>query len=250
MMRIDLFKNHMAEKRALKVIAGINNFDMENVKNVVMAAEKAGASMVDICANKEIFDMARELTNLPLIVSSVKPMELAQAISWGADAIELGNFEALNMSLSSMEIISLVKETLSLIGNKEVFFSVTIPANLEISEQISLALELEKMGISLIQTEGAKMMNHEGTLGLIQAAEMTLANTIEIARNVSIPVMTASGLTTATVGMAFAAGASAVGVGSCVNKLGSFIEMTAMISSLIENINMNRIMTVKEEMCL
>lgn len=247
MMRIDLFKQHLAEKRALKVIAGINNFDMENVKNVVMAADKAGASMIDICANKEIFDMARELTNLPLIVSSIKPMELAEAISWGADAIELGNFEALNISLSSMEIISLVKETMSLLGDKKVFFSVTVPANLEISEQINLAIELEKMGIDLIQTEGSKMMNVEGTLGLIQAAEMTLANTIEIARNVSLPVMTASGLTTATVGMAFAAGASAVGVGSCINKLGSFIEMTAMISSLIENINMNRNM-MKEEM--
>lgn len=249
MMRINLFKQHMAERRALKVIAGINNFDMENVKNVVMAAEKAGASMIDICADKEIYDMARELTNLPIIVSSIKPMELANAIAWGADAIELGNFEALNMSLSGQEVLNLVKETLDLMGENKVFFSVTIPANIEISEQIYLAIELEKLGIDLIQTEGSKMMHTEGTLGLIQAAEMTLANTIEIARNINIPVMTASGLTTATVGMAFAAGASAVGVGSCINKLGSFIEMTAMISNIIENINMNRMM-IKEEVCL
>ena len=240
MMRIDLFKQHLAERRALKVIAGINNFDIENVKNVVMAAEKAGASMVDICADKEIFDMARELTNLPLIVSSVKPQELHNAFLWGADAIELGNFEALNMSLSSMEIISLVKETLSLLGDNKIFFSVTIPGNLEIADQINLAIELEKMGIDLIQTEGAKMMKSEGTLGLIQAVEMTLANTIEISRNVSLPVMTASGLTVTTANMAFAAGASAIGVGSCINRLGSFIEMTAMISSIIESINMHR----------
>lgn len=240
MMRIDLFKQHLAEKRALKVIAGINNYDMENVKNVVMAAEKAGASMVDICANKEIFDMARELTNLPLIVSSIKPMELLNAVQWGADAIELGNFEALNMSLSSIEIISLVKETLSLLGDKKVFFSVTIPGNLEIADQIKLGMELEKMGIDLIQTEGCKMMKSEGTLGLIQAVEMTLASTIEIARNVSIPVMTASGLTVTTANMAFAAGACAIGVGSCINKLGSFIEMTAMITNLVETINMQR----------
>jgi 2-keto-3-deoxy-6-phosphogluconate aldolase len=240
MIRIDLFKRHLAEKRALKVIAGINNYDIENVKNVVMAAEKAGASMVDICANKEIFDMARELTNLPLIVSSIKPQELLDAYNWGADAIELGNFEALNISLSAQEILNLVKETISLIGEKKIFFSVTIPGNLEISEQIHLGMELEKMGIDLIQTEGSRMVTSEGTLGLIQAAEMTLANTIELVRNINIPVMTASGLTTTTVNMAFAAGASAVGVGSCINKLGSYLEMTAMITNLVETINMQR----------
>ena len=240
MMRIDLFKQHMAERRALKVIAGINNFEMENVRNVVMAAEKAGASMIDLCADREIFNMARELTNLPLIVSSIKPQELVDAIEWGADAIELGNFEALNMSLTSMEVIDLVRETMTLMGDRRVFFSVTIPGNLEVAEQINLAMELERMGVDLIQTEGAKMMTREGALGLLEAAEMTLANTIEISKNVTIPVMTASGLTTITASMAFAAGASAIGVGSCINKLGSFIEMTAMISNIIESINMNR----------
>lgn len=240
MMKIDLFKQHIAEKRALKVISGINNFDMENVKNVVMASEKAGASIIDICADKEIFDMARGLTNLPIMISSVKPQELFNAVLWGADAIELGNFEALNLSLSSIEIINLVKETLSLIGEREIFFSVTIPGNLEISEQIKLGMELENMGINLIQTEGSKMVNAQGTLGLIQAAEMTLANTIELARNINLPIMTASGLTSTTVNMAFAAGASAVGVGSAINRLGSFIEMTAMITNLVETINMNR----------
>ena len=60
---------------------------------------------------------------------------------------------------------------------------------------------------------------------MLETASVSIANTIELARNVDIPVMTASGLTTTTVPMAFAAGASAVGVGSCVNKLKSEIEM-------------------------
>ena len=32
MSRIDLFKRHLEEKRAVKIIAGIDNFDIENVK--------------------------------------------------------------------------------------------------------------------------------------------------------------------------------------------------------------------------
>ena len=245
-MRIELFKKHLAEKRALKVISGINNFDIENVKNVVMAAEKAGASMIDICADKEIFDIARGLTNLPIIVSSVEPSKLAQAFNWGADAIELGNFEALNISLSSEEVLNLVKETINLLGDKKIFFSVTIPGSINISEQIKLAGELEKLGIDLIQTEGVKEANQQGALGLIRAAEKTIANTVEISRNVNIPVMTASGITPTTANMAFAAGASAIGVGSCISKLGSFIEMTAMVTNFVETINKGKVESKEE----
>ena len=237
MFKIEMFKQHMAEKRALKVIAGSNNFNFENVKNIVMAAEKAGASMVDICADKQILDMAREFTNLPLIVSSINPMDLFNAFQWGADAIELGNFEAFDRSFSAQEVLNLVQETLNLLGENKIFFSVTIPGNLEIAEQIKLAMQLEEMGIDLIQTEGSKNSMSEGALGLLEAAQMTLAHTIEISRNVNIPVMSASGLTTTTAGMAFAAGASAIGVGSCINKLGSYLEMTAMISNFVEILN-------------
>ena len=68
MSRIDLFKQHLQEKRAVKVIAGIDNFDMEKVRNVVEAATQGGAHAVDICFNKEIFDMFGE----GQIVSSTK----------------------------------------------------------------------------------------------------------------------------------------------------------------------------------
>ena len=52
MSRIESFKQDIAEKKAVKIIAGIDNFDIENVKKVVMAAEQAGASAVDICGSK------------------------------------------------------------------------------------------------------------------------------------------------------------------------------------------------------
>ena len=69
---------------------------------------------------------------------------------------------------------------------------------------------------------------------MLETAQVSIANTIELVRNVDIPVMTASGLTTTTVPMAIAAGASAVGVGSCVNKLNSEIEMIAAATAIVE----------------
>lgn len=37
MSRIESFKRALSEKRAVKIIAGIDNFDAESVKKVVMA---------------------------------------------------------------------------------------------------------------------------------------------------------------------------------------------------------------------
>ena len=95
MSRIDLFKDHLSAKRAVKVIAGIDNFDIDNVKKVVKAAEVSGASAVDICADEHIVSEIRNMTEMPLFVSSIVPSELARAVELGADAIELGNFDVL-----------------------------------------------------------------------------------------------------------------------------------------------------------
>ena len=241
MKRIDLFKKVLAAKRAVKIIAGIDNFDMDRVKSVVIAADRAKASAVDVCANEEIIKMAKENTSLPVFVSSIVPEDLAMAVKAGADAIEIGNFDALykkGMRMSAMEILDIVKETLALIKKSNVFVCVTVPGHIAISDQINLAKELEALNIDLIQTEGAATVDaqSEGARGLLETAEVSIANTIELARNVEIPVMTASGLTTTTVPMALAAGASAVGVGSCVNKLKSEIEMIAAACAIVESV--------------
>lgn len=239
MSRIDLFKQALAEHRAVKIISGIDNFDSDRVRNVVIAAEQAGASAVDICADREIVSMVRNMTDMPVFVSSIKPEELAMAVSLGADAIELGNFDALykhGISMSYSQVMDLVHETLNLINKEDVFFCVTIPGSLEISEQISMARELEELGIDLIQTEGHYSSESvpSGVLGLIERAELTLANTIELSRNVEIPIMTATGINPTTASLAFASGASAIGCGSCVNKLDSEISMIAVSKSLVE----------------
>ena len=237
MSRIESFKRALEEKRAVKIIAGIDNFDAENVKKVVMAASNSGASAIDICANPDIISMARSMTELPLFVSSVEPEELAHAVALGADAVELGNFDALykkGISFSASQVLSLAKRTKELIA--DTFFCVTIPGELEIAEQIELARELETLGVDLIQTEGhfTNETPSNGARGLVERAELTISNTIELSRNIELPIMTATGINPTTASLAFAAGASAIGCGSCVNKLDSEISMLAVSRSLVE----------------
>ncbi len=242
MNKIENFKRHIEERNAVKIIAGIDNFNKESVKNVVSAAEMGGAHAVDICYNEEIISMVKEMTTLPVFVSSIVPAELANAVRLGADAIEVGNFDALykkGQRVSADEVLNIVNETLNLLNGEKTFICVTVPGHIEISEQIKLAEKLEEMGIDLIQTEGAATVTPDksGARGLLQTAEVSISNTIELTRNISIPVMTASGITTTTAPMAFAAGASAIGVGSCVNKLNSTIAMIAVVKSLVEAVS-------------
>ncbi len=239
MSRIDLFRQHLTEKRAVKVIAGIDNFDIENIKKVVTSAEQTGASAVDICARPEIISEIREMTDMPIFVSSIVPSELVKAVELGADAIELGNFDVLykkGMSFSAEEVISLVKETIDMLGDMRTFFSVTIPGELAIAEQIELARKLETMGIDLIQTEGHYSLDSQadGVRGLMERAELTLSNTIELSRNIDLPIMTATAINPTTAPFAFAAGASAIGCGSCINKMDSTLSMMATSRSLVE----------------
>ena len=247
MSRIESFKRALSEKRAVKIIAGIDNFDVENVKKVVMAASNSGASAIDICADTDIIAMVRQMTDLPLFV--IVPQELAHAVILGADAVELGNFDALykkGQTFTASQVLELAKETKELIGN-DVFFCVTIPGELEIAEQIELARELEALNIDLIQTEGhfSNETPSNGVRGLIERAELTISNTIELSRNIELPIMTATGINPTTASLAFAAGASAIGCGSCVNKLDSEISMLAVSRSLVEIAERNAQYTVE-----
>ncbi len=256
MRRIEMFRQALIEKRAVKVISGINNFDMERIEMIISSAIEAKATAVDVAARKEIIEMARKMilesnSDTMLMASSIVPMELAEAVNlYGVDAIELGNFDALykeGISMSSLDIMNLVSETIALLGEKrsEILFSVTIPGSLEISEQISLARKLEEMGIDLIQTEGfVTEVNREleGSRAWLNRAELTISNTLELSKNIELPIMTASNINTITAQFAFAAGASAIGCGSCINRLESKISMLAVISNLMEIANRNGMM--------
>ncbi len=239
MSRIETFKRHLAEKRAVKVIAGIDNFNIDTIKKVVCAAEQASASAVDVACNEEIIRVAKEITSLPVFVSSVVPSELVSAVEMGADAIEFGNFDALYKKgerFTAQDVLRIVSETLEMLNGKKIFTCVTVPGHIDINEQIELSKKLEEMNIDLIQTEGSATVStsNTGARGLLETAQVSIANTIDLARNTDIPIMTASGITTTTAPLAFAAGASAIGVGSCVNKLDSTLSMIAVIRTLVE----------------
>ncbi len=239
MSRIDLFKEDLAAKKAVKIIAGIDNFDIENVKKVVKSAEVAGASAIDICADETIVSEIRNMTDMPMFVSSIVPSELVRAVELGADAIELGNFDVLykkGVSFSKSDVLRLVDQTLEMLGENRVFFSVTIPGEISIADQIELARELSERNIDLIQTEGhfSADKQADGVRGLMERAELTLSNTVELARNVEIPIMTATGINPTTAPFAFAAGASAIGCGSCINKMNSELSMIATAKQLVE----------------
>ena len=224
---------------ALKIISGVTNLDHRNVADVVRAAQKGGATFVDIAADADLIRLVRRLIELPICVSAVEPQRFVAAVIAGADLIEIGNFDAFyaeGRRFEAAEVLALTKETRSLLP--DILLSVTVPHILTLDAQVALAEDLVVAGADIIQTEGgtSSTPTHSGTLGLIEKAAPTLAAAHAIAKAVSVPVLCASGLSDVTAPMAIAAGASGVGVGSAVHKLNDPLAMTAVVRSLVEAI--------------
>jgi thiamine monophosphate synthase len=225
------------DRRALKIISGLMNFDAARVEAVVRAADQGGADFVDIAADPELVRLAKRITSLPVCVSAVDPAAFAEAVAAGADVLEIGNYDAFyaqGRRFEAPEVLELTRQTRSLCP--EIMLSVTVPHILALDEQVQLAESLVNAGADVIQTEGgtSSQPNHPGTLGLVEKAAPTLAAAYEISRAVSVPVMCASGLSSVTAPMAIAAGAAGIGVGSAVNQLNSDIAMVAVVRSLAE----------------
>ena len=64
MRSIEVFKRHLREKRAIKIISGIDNYNLDSVKKVVSAAQMGLASAVDVACDKEVFEVAAKNTTL------------------------------------------------------------------------------------------------------------------------------------------------------------------------------------------
>jgi len=225
------------QSRVLKIISGLNNFDPQSVATIVKAADRGGATFVDIAADPELVRLVRGLTNLPICVSAVEPDKFVSATQAGADLIEIGNFDsfyAQGRRFEAEEVLALTKKTRSLLPN--ITLSVTVPHILKLDQQVELAEELVQAGADIIQTEGgtSSTPRSAGTLGLIEKASPTLAAAYEISRAVSVPVLCASGLSNVTAPMAIAAGARGVGVGSAINQLDNEVAMVAAVRSLVE----------------
>lgn len=220
--RLNAFRAAVEARRAVKIIAGIANFDLANVLSVVKAAHAGGAHAVDVAARADIVRAVREQTDRVVFASSVDPQQLAEAVENGADAVELGNFDALyaqGQFLDAETVLGLAEETVRLIGGRALI-SVTVPGYLAPEHQANLAQRLQALKVDLIQTEGAVRVFGEDRVQPLEADEklaLTLANTRLLVKATDIPVMTATALTADNLQAAFEAGASVVGVGTYVN---------------------------------
>jgi len=231
------------QRRVLKIISGLNNFDSQRVAATVIAADRGGATFVDIAADAELVKLARSLTNLPICVSAVEPEKFVVAVEAGTDLIEIGDFDsfyAQGRRFEAAEVLELTQATRSLLPH--ITLSVTVPHILELDQQVQLAEELVEAGADIIQTEGGTSTQpaHSGILGLIEKAAPTLAAAYEISRAVSVPVLCASGISSVTAPLAIAAGAAGVGVGSAINQLNSEVAMIAAVRSLVDALATHR----------
>jgi hypothetical protein len=227
----------LAERRALKVIAGLTNFDAASVERISRAAGLGGADLIDVACDPALVRLAAEVSGLPICVSAVDPELFPAAVAAGAAMVEIGNYDAfypLGRIFDAAEVLAITRRTRELLP--AVVLSVTVPHVLPLDQQEQLAAELVAAGADLIQTEGGTSAKpfSAGSLGLIEKAAPTLAAAHAISRAVSAPVLCASGLSSVTVPMAIAAGAAGVGVGSAINKLGDELAMVAVVRGLRE----------------
>lgn len=224
-------------RQLLKVIAGLTNFDAASVRRIARAAAAGGADLLDIACDPELVRAASEASGLPICVSAVDPELFPAAVAAGAALVEIGNFDAFypqGRVFGAQEVLELTRRTRALLP--QMVLSVTVPHVLSLDLQEQLAIDLQAAGADLIQTEGGTSARpfSPGALGLIEKAAPTLAAAHALSRVVELPVLCASGLSAVTLPMAIAAGASGVGVGSAVNRLGDELAMVAVVRSLRE----------------
>ena len=237
-------KEELRSKSLLKVISGLNNFDVQSVKIIVEAASLGGADLVDIACKPELVDLALKNSTLPVCVSSVVPQSFQDSVKAGASLIEIGNYDTFyekGINFSDKKVLNITKETRDLLPN--VPLSVTVPHTIPLDRQVDLAVKLVFEGADIIQTEGGKSSNpyNSGIQGLIEKSVPTLAASLAIHKefekhSIHIPIMSASGLSEVTCPLALSCGASAVGVGSVVNKLDDLISMIAVVRGLKESL--------------
>ncbi len=231
----------LVERRLLKVIAGLTNFDAAAVERIARAAGRGGADLLDVACDPQLVKLAAGVSGLPICVSAVDAELFPAAVAAGAAMVEIGNYDAfypLGRVFGAEEVLAICRRTRELLP--EVVLSVTVPHLLPLDQQEQLALDLAAAGADIIQTEGGTSARpfSAGTLGLIEKAAPTLAATHAISHAfasagvAALPVLCASGLSAVTLPLAIAAGAAGVGVGSAVNRLEDELAMVAVVRGL------------------
>ncbi len=235
----------LKSKNLVKIISGIQNYDKQKSLSVAMAAELGAATALDICDDPEIIKSIRALVQLPLFVSSVDPLKLVGAQNLGADVLEIGNYEGfykIGKMFSRKEIVDIAKFVKKSIS-ENALLCCTVPATLEVENQIKLAEELLDIGVDILQTEGFAQdtpvsERKELVYNDIVKAASTLTNTLELKKALpSATIITASGITPTTAPIAVAMGASGIGIGTYINSLFTQNEMTEKVREIMLSVN-------------
>eukprot|EP01031_Cornospumella_fuschlensis_P024749 gene24748-29905_t len=123
----------------------MHNFDKENVLQIAQAAQRGGASHLDIAADPSLVQEVKRVCGDVLVcVSSIFPHQLQKCTHQGAD----------------MEVLAMAQETRALLP--ETPLSVTIPHTLPVHEQASRLPILTSSGISDVSAPLALRMGASG----------------------------------------------------------------------------------------
>lgn len=234
-------KEACKNKKILKVIIGLDNFNLGDTVYKVQSAERAGATYVDIAANVQILKEIKCITSIPVCVSSIDIHELIACSIAGADILEVGNFDifyAKGLSFSKNQVFNLAKDLRSKLP--KACICVTIPHKLSLDDQISLAIQLEQIQIDLIQTEGYSSHNYHSKNHLVHSilnASASLSSTYAFSKYISIPIISSSGINPLTAPIAIFYGASGVGIGSFFNLSSSSFLRSKNIGSVVYSIH-------------
>lgn len=231
------------DRRVLKVITGLNNFNVKEIILKVQAAEIGRATYIDIAANTEIIQEVKRITSIPICVSSIHIDELCRSFEAGADILEIGNFDIFyekNIYFTKKQIEDLTMELISRIPNASI--CVTIPHYLSLNKQIELAKKLETLGVDIIQTEGisSKVNSNNYLLNSIYNASASLSSTYVFSQHVNIPILSSSGINALTAPIAIAYGASGVGIGSFFNSSNNIFNLASTIYSIMASMNCSK----------
>lgn len=225
----------MLTKPFLKIIAGIENKNLERVLAISKASTFCGVEAIDICDDVQIIKAVKSSlagSKIKLFVSSLSWEKLLVAGELGADYLELGNYDHIYERGERFSAEQIIEAVQNLTNRGHYNLSITIPGYLSPNEQADLAQKVLEFKVSILQTEGGSISSptSSGAIGQIEKAKITLANTLELKNACpTASILAAGGLSAVTIPLALAAGASGIGIGQGISKLSSELEMVATI---------------------
>jgi thiamine monophosphate synthase len=227
--------NSLLKNRELfKVIAGIENFDANSVAQIAQATANSSAQAIDIACDASLIQMVKKNhPELLVFVSSTNPDALIAADKAGADVLELGNFDAMynnGQEPTKADILAWSKAVLA--ASPKAPLCVTISGRLPLAEQLTLASELEILGVAILQTEGQVGPIISDQFAALSSAVNALGNTLKIRQVTTLPLLLAGGFTAESANFVLGSGANALGVGAAITKQGSVAEMVEAINEI------------------